>query len=39
MKMDNIEFARQLAQVQDELGTLHGYLERNSCSVECVAMF
>lgn len=28
--MDNIEFARRLAQVQDELGTLYSYLEHNS---------
>lgn len=28
--MDNIEFARRLAQVQDELGTLCNYLEHNS---------
>lgn len=28
--MDNIEFAKRLAQVQDELGNLHSYLERNS---------
>ena len=28
--MDNIEFARRLAQVQDELGTLHNYLEHNA---------
>lgn len=28
--MDNIEFARRLSQVQDELGTLYNYLEHNS---------
>lgn len=28
--MDDIEFARRLAQVQDELGTLYGYLAHNS---------
>lgn len=28
--MDNIEFARRLAQVQDELGVLYSYLEHNS---------
>ena len=30
MKMDKIEFARRLAQVQDELETLADYLEHNS---------
>lgn len=28
--MDNVEFARRLAQVQDELGALYSYLEHNS---------
>nr|DAL01276.1 MAG TPA: hypothetical protein [Caudoviricetes sp.] len=28
--MDNVEFARRLAQVRDELGTLHSYLSHNS---------
>ena len=28
--MDNVEFAKQLSKVQDELGTLYTYLERNS---------
>ena len=28
--MDNVEFARRLAQVQDELGTLYSYLSHNS---------
>ena len=28
--MDNVEFARRLAQVQDELTTLYSYLEHNS---------
>jgi hypothetical protein len=28
--MDNTEFARRLAKVQDELGTLCSYLEHNS---------
>lgn len=28
--MDNIEFARRLAQVQDELGTLYSHLLHNS---------
>lgn len=28
--MDNLEFARRLAQVQDELDTLYGYLAHNS---------
>lgn len=28
--MDNVEFARRLAHVQDELETLSGYLEHNS---------
>lgn len=28
--MDNIEFARRLENVQDELGTLCSYLEHNS---------
>lgn len=30
MRTDNVEFARRLAQVQDELGTLHSYLSHNS---------
>lgn len=30
MSMDNIEFARLLSKVQDELGTLYSYLEHNS---------
>lgn len=32
--MDNVEFARRLAQVQDELGTLSCYLEHNSVMEE-----
>lgn len=28
--MDNLEFARRLAQIQDELNTLYGYLAHNS---------
>lgn len=30
MKKDNIEFARLLSKVQDELGTLCSYLEHDS---------
>ena len=28
--MDDIEFARRLSQVQDELGTLYNYLSHNT---------
>lgn len=32
--MDDIEFARRLSQVQDELGTLHNYLSHNTVTDE-----
>lgn len=32
--MDDIEFARRLSQVQDELGTLYNYLSHNTVTYE-----